>query len=231
MKLNPLVWLALCAPVHAAIFEETFTSGFLNNGRVPDGNVAGWNDTRLFPGVVPGDISEVSVSLDLTGGFNGDLYAYLSHDGVLVPLLNRVGVAATSPSSDFGYSDAGLKVTFSHAADLDVHYYGRCSPAFADGQLTGMWQPDGRTLDPMSAPIEFDLATPARISLDSLLGLDPTASWTLFIADLSAGGEQTQVRSWGLNIVAVPEPARLLSLASLSLLAWACFRYRRPNDS
>lgn len=230
MRILPLVWLTVCVTSRAAIVEETFTSGFLNGGNIPDGNATGWSDTRTFTSVVPGSISELSVDLDLVGGFNGDLYAYLSHAGVLVPLLNRVGVTASVPSSDFGYSDAGVKVTFSTLADFDVHYYGRCTPTVTDGQLTGIWQPDGRILDPLSAPIEFDHATSARISLDSLLYLDPTEPWTLFIADLASGGDQPKVSSWGLNFVAVPEPEHFVSFASLGLLTWAYWRHRRPGS-
>jgi hypothetical protein len=33
----------------------------------------------------------------------------------------------------------------------------------------------------------------------------PNGAWTLFIADLSSGGQSTLV-SWGLTIVTVPEP-------------------------
>ena len=36
-------------------------------------------------------ISKVDVMLDLSGGWNGDMYAYLLHDGVTSVLLNRVG--------------------------------------------------------------------------------------------------------------------------------------------
>ena len=53
-------------------------------------------------------------------------------------------------------------------------------------------------------------------------GMDPNGVWSLYVSDLSAGGEGTLV-GWGLEITAVPEPsaAALLgsSLAALLLLA------------
>ena len=160
------------------------------------------------------------MKLDLTGGFNGDLYAYLSHDGILVPLLNRVGVTATAPASDFGYSDSGFAVTFSQSAGHDVHFYDQFSPTITGGQLTGSWQPDGRTISPLSAAASFDSAS--QISLDAFNGHDPNGSWTLFIADVSAGGGQSQLTSWELDITAVPEPGEwALVMGLVSLGVWA----------
>ena len=75
------------------------------------------------------------------------------------------------------------------------------------GQLTGSWQPDGRTISPLSAAASFDSAS--QISLDAFNGHDPNGSWTLFIADVSAGGGQSQLTSWELDITAVPEPINL----------------------
>ena len=39
-------------------------------------------------------------------------------------------------------------------------------------------------------------------------GLNPNGTWTLFIADLSSGGQSTLV-SWELDIAAVPEPVNV----------------------
>ena len=36
-------------------------------------------------------------------------------------------------------------------------------------------------------------------------GLDPNGVWTLYVADVSSGGEGTLV-GWGLQITTVPEP-------------------------
>ncbi len=62
---------------------------------IPDGNLSGWSDLHTFSGI-PAVIESVTVSLNICGGYNGDLYAYLSHEGALLPLLNRVGVGAAS---------------------------------------------------------------------------------------------------------------------------------------
>jgi len=126
------------------------------NANIPDGSAVGWSGTATASGYLP-SISAVSVNLNLLGGYNGDLYAYLSYGGVLVPLLNRVGVTA---GDAFGYGHTGFDVTLSSAGANDVHFYGNHSPGFnGNGQLTGTWQPDGRNIDPQSPPASFDSAS------------------------------------------------------------------------
>ena len=186
----------------------TTQAGIINspNATIPDGSAVGWSGTATASGYLP-SLSSVSVNLNISGGFNGDLYAYLSYGGVLVPLLNRVGVTATGGGSSFGYSDAGFNVTLSSAGANDVHFYQNYSQSFnVSGQLTGTWQPDGRAIDPQSSPSTFDTAS--RVSFDSYNGLNPNGTWTLFIADLSAGA-QSQLISWELDITAVPEPVNV----------------------
>ena len=68
------------------------------SGAIPDGSAAGWSATAAASGYLP-SILDVTVNLNLSGGYNGDLYAYLSYGGVLVPLLNRVGV--TGQAAEF----------------------------------------------------------------------------------------------------------------------------------
>jgi hypothetical protein len=224
MKLQtliPLGFLSSSVLAPAAITVGPFTGGFANSGNVPDGNTAGWFDTRTLSGVAQTSITDVSVTLNITGGFNGDLYAYLSHDGVLVPLLNRAGVTATAPSSAFGYTDAGYNITLSASAANDVHFYTRSSPTITGGQLTGPWQPDGRAIDPLLAAASFDAAS--RTSLGAFNTHDPNGNWTLFIADLSVGGGQSQVASWQLDIAAVPEPGQwglVMGMAALISCWW-----------
>src|SRR5439155_13228459 len=184
-----------------------YNSGFANSGNIPDGNPTGWSDSRTVSGITDFAITDVQVKLNISGGYNGDLYGYLSHGGVLVPLLNRVGVTATGGGNSFGYSDAGFNVILSDSGTYDIHFYGAHSPSFnMNGQLTGTWQADGRSIDPNSSPGSFDSAS--RVGFSSYNGSNPNGSWTLFFADMSAG-EQSQVVSWELDISAVPEPVNM----------------------
>ncbi|MGA2870728.1 MAG: PEP-CTERM sorting domain-containing protein [Verrucomicrobiota bacterium] len=150
--------------------------------------------------VTGGDISSVTVSLDITGGFNGDLYAYLvGPNGGFAVLLNRVGM---SSENSFGYSDSGLDVTFSDTAAVSIHDY----QTVPDYSLSGTtWQPDGENIDPQSSPSAFTGTQTAMLS--SFDDTDPNGTWMLYLADLSSGSTST-LDSWTINVTttAVPEP-------------------------
>ncbi len=222
-----------CVTSNAALYTEAFNSGFANNGDIPDGSVTGWSDTRTLA-IGDNSITSISVKLNVTGGFNGDLYAYISHNGVLVPLLNRVGVAASSPSSSFGYSDTGFNITLSSGGVSDVHFYAGNSPGFNGlGQLTGTWQPDGRTNSPLSSPASFDSA--GRVNFSSYDNQDPNGTWMLFFADASGGGGTSSLVSWELDITAVditavPEPVNLaLGLFAGGMIGTATVRWKKKR--
>ena len=217
-------WLA--TPASAAVYQFSFTGPFANGGVIPDGNPVGLSDSQTLSGMTGLSISDISVSLNISGGYNGDLYAYLSHDGVLVPLLNRVGVTA---GNAFGYSDTGFNIVLSSAAANDVHFYGNFSPSFnGSGQLTGSWQPDGRNIDPASPPAAFDSAS--QVTFAAFNDANANGNWTLFFADMSAGGGNSQLVSWELDITAVPEPVTTaLALFAALLLVTRLFLLLRNH--
>lgn len=58
-----------------------------------------------------------------------------------------------SSTNAFGADHDGFNVTFSAAGSQNIHFYEDHSPSYdGAGHLTGTWQPDGRALDPLSAP-------------------------------------------------------------------------------
>ena len=131
-------------------------------------------------------ILKVTISLTISGDFNGDLYVQLTHGSGFSVLLNRVGRTSLN---EFGYGDSGMDITLSDdAAAGDVHVYrttlfGNENTPVA-GMLTGVWAPDARITDP-----DVVLNTDSRsATLSSFNGLDPNGTWTLFIADASGGG-------------------------------------------
>ncbi|MCC7374950.1 MAG: cadherin-like domain-containing protein [Verrucomicrobiales bacterium] len=196
----------------APYFSNSFTSGFQNSGVIPDGSLNGWSDTRTVSGSGVHHVSDVRVALTLSGGDNGDLYAYLVHTNGLAVLLNRVGLASTNA---FGADHDGFNVTFSAAGSQNIHFYEDHSPSYdGAGRLTGTWQPDGRAIDPLSTPADFDAAGSAGFG--ALSGLDPHGDWTLFIADVSSGGGTSTVVAWSLEIDAVTEPPSQLAITSIN---------------
>jgi subtilisin-like proprotein convertase family protein len=209
MKQNLIVAMVWLTAV-AAFGQLTYTTNVTLSAAIPDNNPSGFAES-IAVGGLSGTVSNVTVSVDITGGFNGDLYAYLvGPNGGFAVLLNRSGVGPTSSS---GYGDQGFNVTFSDtAANGDIHYYQNTSNPMG-GQLTGTWQPDGEAVDPQQSaslfpgPSGFPAAQTAMLS--SFEMTDPNGTWTLFIADLSPGGVST-LTDVGLTIMTVPEPSPLV---------------------
>ena len=155
------------------------------------------------------EIVSLEVMLQISGGYNGDLYAYLTHDaGGFAVLLNRPGVGTTTGgSSASGYSDTGFHLTFgtfSPDGAPNVHFYQNHDPVFnGSGQLTGNWQPDGRAIDPESPAGDFE--APGAADFSTFTGVNPSGNWTLFFADLSPGSIST-VEDFSVTLTALPEP-------------------------
>lgn len=219
MKLNKVLGilaLRLSLSAQATLYQNQFNSGFANSGNIPDGNLSGWSDFRNLTGAgMASQITGVTVTLNISGGYNGDLYAYLSFGNVLVPLLNRVGVGTTHGGDPFGYSDSGMSVTFSDVGagnQGDIHWYG------GSVAPSGLWQPDGRAISPLSSATSFDAA--GAVSFAAYQNMNPNGVWTLFIADVSGGGGTSHLNSWELDITAVPEPVNC-ALAVLGAVAGA----------
>lgn len=207
-----MVWA--CAAL-AQTDNNNFT--FTVNQLVPDANVNGLTFTTDLSLPDANSIQNITVGLNISGGYNGDLFAFLAGpNGGYAVLLNRVGVGN---SSSFGYGDQGFNIVLSDAAANDVHYYQSDGYSLnGSQQLTGTWAPDGRNIDPQSAPSLFASTSPTAM-LGSFLGKDPNGLWTLFVADLS-NGAQSQLVSWSLDIITVPEPSVcLIGILGLGLLA------------
>ena len=177
------VLLAFALQASAALTTNNFSSGFANSGYVPDNNLSGWSDTRTLSGYTGLTVADVQVTLNISGGWNGDLYGYLVHDTGFVVLLNRVGSGNVGA---FGYGDAGMDVTLgSTGANGSIQEYG--------GNITFDDTPEGN----------YSASTPTAWS--TFENTSVNGDWTLFLADMSSG-DISQVTSWGLTINAVPEP-------------------------
>lgn len=220
-----LTTIAACWVTVAAWSQSSWTTNLTLNALIPDNDASGYADAIQVGGLA-GPISDVTMSLDITGGFNGDLYAYLAGpNGGFAVLLNRTGL---SSGNAFGYSDAGLNVIFSDtAANGNIHDY-RTVPGYAALISNGSaWMPDGRSIDPQSSGNVFDGAA-TTATLSSFVGDDPNGTWILFVADLSPGGQSSLV-SLGLDITTVPEPQAgiLMGLAALFGIGQLRNRLRR----
>lgn len=187
------ILLTAVLPVRAALTESVVHTV---NLAVPDGVESGTGDSIFYTngvlGVVPGTAwAKLNVSLEIAGGYNGDLYVLLEHGTNYAVLVNRPGRTA---ASDAGYGDRGFSVTFDDAAlNGDIHSYrSRINPL--GGALTGIWRPDGRDVDPAVC-----LDTDSRTALLSgMIDGGPDGEWSLTVLDVAAGDQATLV-SWGLS--------------------------------
>ncbi len=195
-----LCLLAATALTTRAQVVETHSYTNLNRN-IPDGSAVGLRDTRSVTSSVT-QITGVRVRLKVNGEFNGDLYGYLRHGSGLSILLNRPGRAT---GNDAGYDDAGFEVTFADSAANDVHTY-QGSTNTGGNALLGVWQPDGRDVDPGSV-LDSDARTKL---LAQFAGANAGGEWTLFLADMESGGTN-QLVSWELEVTGLNRP----------LIAWS----------
>jgi len=231
-----LVCIAGLVGLAATATAQVFTFGVdADKQSIPDGDLNG----STFKGTVNGITSALStnsfkVSLDLVGdpiAANGDFYAYIrSPSGQVAVLLNRVGVPS---NGGVGYADNGMNVRFYDGNDeanhafTDVHWY-QLDPVYVgipgDNGLTGIFRPDGRSIDPLSLPGAFSTANRDK-TFSAFQGINPNGDWGLFIADVSSGGS-ARLTSWGLDFTPIPEPQEYAMAISAGLMAFALYRRR-----
>jgi subtilisin-like proprotein convertase family protein len=199
-----MIGLALAGPARAGLYHFSSGTGMLNQ-YIPDspaGGVAyslGFDDTGL-------QISSITVTLSISGGYDGDLYASLAHGSGYAVLLNRVGGSVGNP---YGSGSSGFSITLNMGLLNGIH-----NASGTPGQpITGSdFSADGR--------VNYtDAGRDTAHTLDAFNQVDPQGTWTLFFADLSPGSVST-LNAWSLDITTVPEPvnAALGCLGGIFLL-------------
>lgn len=173
-----LATLLLSLNAQAGLYTESFT---VTGGTIADGNPVGTTFAGVVSDIPAGyTIGSLTVGLNLSGGYNGDLYAYLvAPDQTMVMLLNQPGTAP------FYAPGSGLNVTLDASAGTGI----QTAAETAGVQFTGTYSAAGNLAD-------FN-------------GLIANGTWTLYFADLSSGGGTSTLNSWSLGITAVPEPANV----------------------
>jgi subtilisin-like proprotein convertase family protein len=207
---------------------------FTVNLSIPDNSLVGVTSQQLVSGYTA-PLASVSVFLRIEprGGepmFNGDIYATLSHESGYAVLLNRVG---RRDGFSAGYGDSGFNITLSDGGLADVHDYrltlnGSHTTSLSlteePAALTGLWQPDGRAVDPFAVG-----SSSLRLAkLGSFVGLDPNGLWTLYVADVSGGG-LAELREWGLTLTVIPEPGETVVISAVVLGLFGFWHRRRTR--
>jgi subtilisin-like proprotein convertase family protein len=176
-------------------------------GSIPDGNPVGVSFTGNYDQATPdATVASLTVDLSISGGYNGNLYAYLvAPNGTMVLLLNQPGATISNP---FGYAGSGLNVTLSDSAAGSI----QTTPE-TPGSVFGS-----------------GLAYQAAGLLSGFNGSTANGTWTLFLADETGGGGQAILNGWSLNITAVPEPANIaLLIFGMGFVGFGITRYFRNS--
>src|ERR1017187_2409861 len=94
----------------------TISYGWSGSQTIPDNNASGVAYSFNISAGEPLAITNMTVDLTLASGWNGDLYAYLSHGSGFSVLLNRIGSTAANPG---GSGVSGMNVEFSDSYPSD----------------------------------------------------------------------------------------------------------------
>ena len=178
------------------------------DGTILDGNPTGQVFIGDFTAAGAGEaVQGITVGLNISGGYNGDFYAYLvAPDGTMEPLMDQPGVSNSDP---FGASGSGMNIALS-----DQSPNGSIQNVTSDGTLTGSYQ--------------------AASTLGTFNHSTANGLWTLFVATESSGGGNADLNSWSLAIAVVPEPRNAVQGVVVSvLLMWAlrCRSVPRPGNT
>ena len=178
-------------------------------GTIADGNPLGQVFNGNFTSAATGNqVLGITVNLSVSGGYNGNLYAYLvAPNGTLVMLLNKPGATSGNP---MGYAGSGFNnITLSDAATQSI----QTTPETSKVAVTGTFNAAG--------------------TLGTFNNSSANGTWELFFADMVKGGGTSTLTGWSLNITVVPEPVTLAlglfaaMFLALSLLRWI-WRLKHP---
>jgi subtilisin-like proprotein convertase family protein len=213
--ISGMALVAMAGVASATLITETFnpTDNTADEIAIPQGNLAGIANSLSVSDPGGAAIEDVSVNLDISGGYDGDLYGYLvfqpsgGGSALLEVLLNQIG---KGPGNPFGTSTAGMNVTLSDSGGSSIH----------NASGANLF-PVGAGLPPVYTP---DSTTP----LDGTFGgVSANGTWTLFLANLSEGGGTSTLVSWDMGITVVPEPVTWALAGFAGMLAVAGIRRYR----
>jgi hypothetical protein len=162
------VVISISQPAQASLYAltgpggiGTYTSGTISpNQVIPDNSPVGVGYGFTF-GESELTVISLVLTINMSGGFNGDMYGYLQHGGTLIELFNPASFSAGGAS--------GTSLNLSLASG------------------TGLNPLSGAT----AANLAGGLTYAASGNLNGFGGADPNGLWTLFFGDQGAGDRMT----------------------------------------
>ena len=210
-----MLLLASSAPGWSAVTSFTGSGGNFSasgtpNAAIPDSPTPGLAYALDFNDSYYNQITAISVTLTINGGWNGDLYVYLSHASGFSVLLNRVG--ANNAGED-GFGTAGFNNITLTTSGTDIH-------TVQNPTANSTYASDGR----------FDYTVNTRNNtLGVFLGGNPNGAWTLYFGDESPGNVST-LAAWEVELTAVPEPTTIaLGIFAAGLIGFSGARALRKK--
>ena len=179
----------------AGVARADFT--FSGSGDIPTG--VGLVSVGTVSGL-SGNVTGMTLDLNVSGGFNGDLYAYL-----VAPNQTTVATLLGVPGGNFDQVGSGYNITLSDAAGVNIQ------------DASQSW---GTVVTATYQPV---------VSLATFNGLVANGNWRLFIADQSSGDNgQPVLNNWNLSLTtaAVPEPDQVAAISLLGLIGLLAGSYR-----
>ncbi|MEI7533517.1 MAG: hypothetical protein WCK57_04050 [Verrucomicrobiae bacterium] len=171
--------------------------GAVANPSIVDGNPAIVIANTMALSGLGSSLSSFTVTLNLSGGYNNGLYAYLVNGATTVTLMNRPGYAVDG----FGATGAGMNITLQDVGAAN----GSIQNTTSGSPLSGTYSAAG--------------------SLSDFNGINPNSTWTLYFSDTLAGGGDATLNGWSLDITAVPEPVNVaLAIFGGVLGVWSVSR-------
>jgi len=155
--------------------------GAVANPTIVDGNPAIVVANAMTLSGLGTSLSSLTVTLNISGGYNNGLYAYLVNGATTVTLMNQPGYAVNG----FGATGAGMNVTLQDGSSD----HGSIQSEVSGSVLSGTYNAAG--------------------SLSDFNGANPNSTWTLYFSDTLAGGGNATLNGWSLDITAVPEPVNV----------------------
>ncbi len=202
-------------------------------GTIYDGNQVGSVFTGNFTANSWERAVAVTVTLNITGGYNSDLYGYLvAPNGTVMMLVNQsanllgtgmnnVTLTGFTMSSATAFNIGG---SYPGAQSLTAYNNPIQNPGTqsvdGNGLLTGVYSPIGSMLYGPGYNPANDLTAGQYANLPAASGV-----WTLYFADMmqdDGGNGNHTLNSWTLTLAVVPEPVELaLGLFAVMLICYA----------
>jgi len=157
---------------------------------------------------VSGRVTGMSLELNISGGFNGDLYAYL-----VAPDQATTATLLGNPGGNFDQMGNGYNITL-------------VSSGATGGNIQDASQPWGTAVTGT-----YYAEVPLLTAFGSYLTAHgANGDWRLFIANQSSGDiNQSVLGSWSLSMIttsAVPEPDQVAAISLLGLIGLMVGSYR-----